>query len=50
LPSTRENLVVLTSRAEFMVKMPFSVSQEKNIRIAAICCLTVGGEPGCCSM
>ena len=49
-PSVRENFSVLTSRAGFMAKMPFSVSQEKSIRIADICCLIVAGEPGCCSM
>jgi hypothetical protein len=32
-----------------MAKMPFSVSQEKSIRIADICCLIVAGEPECCS-
>jgi hypothetical protein len=39
----RENLSVLTSRAGFMARTPFSVSQENSIRIAAMCCLTVGG-------
>jgi hypothetical protein len=33
LPSVRENFYVLTSRAGFMAKMPFSVSQEKSTRI-----------------
>jgi len=42
-PSVRENLSVLTSRAEFMARTPFSVSQENSIRMAAMCCLTVGG-------
>jgi hypothetical protein len=27
----------------FMASTPFSVSQENSIRIAAMCCLTVGG-------
>jgi hypothetical protein len=45
-PSVRENPSVLTSRAGFMARTPFSVSQENSIRIAAMCCLTVGGTPG----
>jgi hypothetical protein len=49
-PSLRENLGVLTSRAGFIAKMPFSVNQENIIRMAAICCLMVAGEPACCSM
>jgi len=40
--SVRENLSVLTSRAGFMASTPFSVSQENIIRMAAMCCLTVG--------
>jgi hypothetical protein len=43
-PSVRENRSVLTSRAGFMASTPFSVSQENSIRIAAMCCLTVGGD------
>jgi hypothetical protein len=42
-PSVRENLSVLTSGAGFIASTPFSVSQEKSIRMAAMCCLTVGG-------
>jgi len=42
VPSVRENLSVLTSRAGFMASTPFSVSQENSIRMAAMCCLTVG--------
>jgi hypothetical protein len=33
----------LDFRAGFMARTPFSVSQENSIRIAAMCCLTVGG-------
>ena len=33
-----------------IARMPFSVSQENIIRIAAICCLIVAVEPECCSM
>jgi len=36
LPSLRENLGVSTFRAGFMAWIPFSVSQENSIRIAAI--------------
>src|SRR3981081_4004931 len=43
-------VIVLTSGAGFMASTPFSVRELKNIRIAAICCFTVGAEPGCCSM
>ena len=39
MPSVRENLGVLTSRAGFIARIPFSVNQENSIRIAAICCL-----------
>jgi hypothetical protein len=37
-------------RAGLMARMPFSVSQENIIRTAAMCCLIVAAEPGCCSM
>jgi len=50
LPSVRENFSVLTSRAGFMARTPFSVSQENNIRIAAMCCLTVGGAAWRCKV
>jgi hypothetical protein len=43
LPTALENLSVLTSRAGFMAKTPFSVSQENSIRIAAMWCFTVAG-------
>jgi hypothetical protein len=33
-----------------MAKLPFSVSQENIIRIAAMCCLIVATEPECCSI
>jgi hypothetical protein len=32
----------------FMAKTPFSVIQENSIRIAAMCCLTVGGAAWRC--
>ena len=50
LPSVRENLSVLTSRAGFMASTPFSVSQENSIRMAAMCCLTVGGAAWRCKV
>jgi len=49
-PSVRENLSVLTSRAGFMASTPFSVSQENSIRMAAMCCLTVGGAAWRCKI
>jgi hypothetical protein len=39
-----------TSRAGFIAKIPFSVSQLNNIRIAAICYLIVAGERSSLSM
>ena len=50
LPSLRENFSVLTSRAGFMAGTPFSVSQENSIRMAAMCCLTVGGGAWRCKV
>jgi hypothetical protein len=48
LPFVRENVSVLISRAGFMVKIPFWVSQENSIRIAAMCRFTVGGAASRC--
>jgi hypothetical protein len=50
LPSMPENLSVLTSRAGFIARTPFSVSQENSIRMAAMCCLTVGGAAWRCKV
>jgi hypothetical protein len=33
-----------------MARTPFSVSQENSIRMAAMCCLTVGGAAWRCKI
>jgi len=49
-PSVREYRSVLTCRGGFMARTPFSVSQENSIRMAAMCCLTVGGAAWRCKV